>query len=359
MSVRVVFWLGWMLAATSSLFGQKDSLRARRFTGFPIIGYNPETSLILGAGGFYAVRPSDSTRRVSFINGNGLVTLNKQWQVALGLNYFSPHETYYLQANISYNDFPLYFYGIGEDINIRERELFSSNNFRFQAILYHALRKKWFAGAGIRYGNVHRLEFQQSGILEQLAPVGLFGNYYAGTQVGVLLDNRDSQLTPSRGWFVNATQFFHARALGSEYNFRSYQVDVRHYRKPWANRGHVLAFQAFAIHNSGEVPFTELALLGGDNAMRGYYLGKYRDKNYWTVQTEYRHQVKSWLGFVAFAGIGSIAPTLEGFSEATVLPTYGVGARFKIIPSENVNLRIDYGHGRDTGNFYFGISEAF
>lgn len=353
----MVFGIG--VGCASLVWAQPDSVNRKRFTGFPIVGFTPETSVILGAGGFYGITPSDSLRRVSFLNGNGLFTFNKQWQITLGLNYFSREEKYYVQGNISYNDFPLFFYGIGEGINIRERELFSSNNFRFQALLYRTVRGKFFAGAGWRYGNVHRLEFQQQGILETLAPTGLFGNYYSGSQLGVLLDNRDSQLTPTRGWFLNATHFFHHRVLGSEFNFATYQVDVRHYFQPVANRPHVLALQAFGVHNSGDVPFTELALLGGDNAMRGYYLGKYRDKNYWTAQAEYRHQINSWFGVVGFVGLGGIAPTLSDFASATVLPNYGAGVRFKIIPSENINLRIDYGRGRDTGNFYFGISEAF
>jgi outer membrane protein assembly factor BamA len=348
-----------LLLSVVVALAQPDSLRRKRLTGFPIIGYNPETSVILGAGGFYGIKPSDSLTRLSFVNGNGLFTFRKQWQVSLGLNYFSREEKYYLQGNVSYNDFPLFFYGIGENINIRERELFSSNNFRFQAMLYRSVREKLFVGGGLRYGNVHRLGFPQNGILEELAPTGLFGNYYAGTQLGVLLDNRDSQLTPGRGWFLNATQFFHHRGLGSEYTFTTYQFDARHYIPISKKRGHVLAFQALGIHNTGDVPFTELALLGGDNAMRGYYLGKYRDKNYWTAQAEYRHRINSWLGVVGFAGLGSIAPTLREFETATILPNYGAGLRIKIIPSENINLRIDYGRGRDTGNFYFGISEAF
>lgn len=356
---RILFVVGFLVGWVPLALAQPDSLKRKRFTGFPVVGFTPETSVILGAGGFFGITPSDSLRRVSFVNGNGLFTFNKQWQISLGLNYFSCEEKYYLQANVSYNDFPLFFYGIGEGINARERELFSSNNFRFQALLYRAVRGKLFAGVGWRYGNVHRLDFQQNGILEALAPPGLFGNYYSGTQAGVLLDNRDSQLTPTRGWFFNVTQFFHRRGLGSEFNFSTYQLDVRHYFQPFADKPHVLALQALGIHNSGDVPFTELALLGGDNAMRGYYLGKYRDKNYWTAQAEYRHQINSWFGMVGFVGLGSIAPTLAGFSSATLLPNYGAGLRIKIIPSENINLRIDYGRGRDTGNFYFGISEAF
>lgn len=345
--------------ACSAAVAQGNIAKRKRFTGFPIVGYNPETSVVLGAGGFYAMKRADSLTRLSYTNGNGMFTFNKQWQVAFGANYFSKAERFYAQANISYNDFPLFFYGIGEDIDIEKRELFSSNNFRFQSILYRNVGGKIFIGGGFRYGNVHRLDFLQSGILELLAPTGLNGNYYSGTQLGVLLDSRDNQLTPTAGWFLNLLQFNHATWMGSQFSFNTYQVDLRHYREVKKGKGHVVAIQAYTNINSGDVPFTELALVGGDNLMRGYYLGKYRDKKFWATQAEYRHRINSWFGLAAFVGMGSISPTWSGFSQALVLPSYGVGLRFKVIPSENINLRIDYGRGRDTGNFYFGISEAF
>ena len=40
----------------------------------------------------------------------------------------------------------------------------------------------------------------------------------------------------------------------------------------------------------------------------------------------------------------------------------GTGLRIKIIESENLNIRIDYGRGfgvENDGNFYLGIAESF
>lgn len=348
-----------LIACSWSAVAQRDSTVSKRFTWFPILGVTPETSLIIGGGTFVRFNRSDSLTRLSFANANGSVTLNKQWQVNLGVNYFTVGEKYYLQAGLSYNDFPLYFYGIGNDINIEERELFSSNTFRFQFLLYKTITKKLFLGAGYRYGNVHRLDFQQNGILESLAPTGINGNYYSGAQLALLWDNRDSQLTPTRGYFINATGFIHRTFLGSEFSFNNYQLDARYYFKPSRKSKNVVALQVHGNFNNGDVPFTELAMLGGDNTMRGYYLGKYRDNHYITTQAEYRWTYNRWLGFVAFIGVGSVAPNLGAFTAANLLPNYGAGVRFKVIPSENVNLRLDYGFGRDTGNFYLAISEAF
>jgi outer membrane protein assembly factor BamA len=333
--------------------------KQKRLAILPIISFTPETSLILGVGGFYFIQPSDSVTRLSFANAGALASLNRQWQVSLAVNYFTQAEKWYVQSTLSYNDFPLFFYGIGPTIDIDNREMVSSNNFRFQALLYRQLARKFFAGAGYRYGNVHRLDFGQNGILEALAPTGLMGNYYSGIQACLLVDSRDNQLTSAQGWYINATYFYHHRYLGSEYDFGNTQVDVRHYLKVIERRGDVLAFQLHGSFNHGNVPFTELALVGGDNLMRGYYLGKYRDMNYVAAQAEYRYPLNDWIGLAAFAGIGTLAPTVRALSESIVLPSYGGGLRIKINKKENINLRIDYGRGRDTGNFYFAISEAF
>ncbi|MDR0733882.1 MAG: hypothetical protein LBF08_07485 [Dysgonamonadaceae bacterium] len=40
-----------------------------------------------------------------------------------------------------------------------------------------------------------------------------------------------------------------------------------------------------------------------------------------------------------------------------MLVTYGIGLRWEF--KHNVNLRIDYGFGKQTGGFVFNIGEAF
>ena len=59
----------------------------------------------------------------------------------------------------------------------------------------------------------------------------------------------------------------------------------------------MLALQAYAFINNGDVPLRSLASLGGANSMRGYYDGRYRDKDQIVFQAEYRVPVvqKDWV----------------------------------------------------------------
>ena len=91
--------------------------------------------------------------------------------------------------------------------------------------------------------------------------------------------------------------------------------------------------------------------------MRGYYGGRYIDCNQLTAQVELRQHIFNRLGCVAWIGTGSVFPELKKFNCKNILPNYGLGLRIEF--KHNVNARIDYGFGKDTGGFVFNSAEAF
>ena len=93
--------------------------------------------------------------------------------------------------------------------------------------------------------------------------------------------------------------------------------------------------------------------------MRGYFFGRYRDRDYFAFQAEYRQYFWRRFGFVAFAGFGDVARDLTALSLYRLKPTYGFGLRFLFNEDEKINLRADIGFGKDTNGVYFGIEEAF
>lgn len=93
--------------------------------------------------------------------------------------------------------------------------------------------------------------------------------------------------------------------------------------------------------------------------MRGYHEGRYMDKQYLAAQAEYRAPLFWRIGTVAFAGLGEVAPSLDAFEINRIKPSYGLGMRVVINKAERVNIRLDYGWGKDTSGFYLEITEAF
>jgi hemolysin activation/secretion protein len=62
---------------------------------------------------------------------------------------------------------------------------------------------------------------------------------------------------------------------------------------------------------------------------------------------------------VAFAGAGAYENSFNEFRENEVIQSYGVGLRFMVMPSQRINVRLDYGRSKDDDAIYLGVMESF
>ena len=102
-----------------------------------------------------------------------------------------------------------------------------------------------------------------------------------------------------------------------------------------------------------------LSLLGGQTLMRGYYRGRYRDKDMVVVQLEYRMPVWRRLGLVGFFGCGDVSDRLSQFRLESFKMTGGFGVRYRIQRQQGSNLRLDFGLSRESSGVYVTVNEAF
>jgi hypothetical protein len=150
---------------------------------------------------------------------------------------------------------------------------------------------------------------------------------------------------------------YHPKFL-SEYEFTHFEVDVRKYFNPW--KKHVIAVQATTTATGGNTPYYELAKMGGEKQMRGYYEGAYRDKVLLDGQVEYRLPVWNIFGVVGWIGTGRVAPAYDKLSFDGWKLSYGGGIRIRVDTKHNTNLRIDFGYGPNgISAAYFNFAEAF
>jgi outer membrane protein assembly factor BamA len=146
--------------------------------------------------------------------------------------------------------------------------------------------------------------------------------------------------------------------VGSDFTFNRYDIDLRRYL-PLA-KSHILALQSRILFQSGTPPFWRLGLLGGEESMRGYYLGRYRDRNMIALQAEYRWVPVFWrLGLAAFVGLGDVAEKVSRFDLKNLKYSYGLGLRFIFDQRQTLNIRLDFGFGKGTSGVYFTAAEAF
>jgi outer membrane protein assembly factor BamA len=191
-------------------------------------------------------------------------------------------------------------------------------------------------------------------------PVGINGTTNIGLGVGLVYDNRHNVLNVRNGFFAEGGFLRYHPKWGSDLNFTGFFLDSRYYR-PVA-RKQVVAAQLIGLFNTGNVPFNQLALLGGESMMRGYYLGRFRDKNYIASQVEYR-----WLPFpfskrfggVLFMSAGNVAPSIPEFDLKNIKVAGGGGVRFLLFPKKDVFTRLDFAFTKESRGFYIFIGEAF
>ena len=94
--------------------------------------------------------------------------------------------------------------------------------------------------------------------------------------------------------------------------------------------------------------------------MRGYYLGRYRDRNMITAQAEYRAPLFWRFGAVVFAGFGDVSDSVTAFRLDRFKYSLGCGVRFMFDARERINARIDAGFGKDgNAGVYAMVLEAF
>jgi hemolysin activation/secretion protein len=152
------------------------------------------------------------------------------------------------------------------------------------------------------------------------------------------------------------------QAWGSTFNFTSIISDTRLYRS--IGKHNVFASQLLGQFNSGDVPFNQLALMGGESIMRGYYYGRYRDRNQIAAQVEYRFlpipfNFTDRIGAAVFAGAGKVFPDMRNFNLDNVVVSGGAGLRFLLFPKKDIYTRLDVAFTAEGTGFYLFIGEAF
>jgi hypothetical protein len=54
-----------------------------------------------------------------------------------------------------------------------------------------------------------------------------------------------------------------------------------------------------------------------------------------------------------------VAKDFGDFNTGDIVAAAGVGVRYRLSKQTPVNYRIDYAYGKDGGNLYFSVGEAF
>lgn len=328
---------------------------------FPLIALSTETSWVFGFANAYIFKTSkkDPNLRTSTMPSGFLYTLNDQILIGLGAYIFLPREKYVLRFENSFSKFPDKFWGIGNETPESAEESYTFTQFFINPSISRKVSKNLFLGAGFDLQSVFKIKYDSGGNFEQDQVIGIYnrtGYFTFGFTGLVTFDSRNHAYMPNKGSLVRFKFTHFNQATGSDYNFHSFDMDARKYLEIKPKR--ILALQAFGLFTFGDVPYRNIASLGGNAMMRGYYGGRYRDKMYFTTQAEYRFPVYWRFGAVAFASAGQVADHAAQFSFSKFHYAAGAGIRFSVLPRENLNLRFDVAYGNKV-NYYIVLAESF
>jgi outer membrane protein assembly factor BamA len=192
-------------------------------------------------------------------------------------------------------------------------------------------------------------------LLDSGLVLGSGGGYSSGIGLLATWDSRNDNLYPTNGGYYQFSAISYGPALGSEFAYNCYLVDLRQYASVFGR--HILALQGVFAADTGSPPFQAMNQLGV--FLRGYTQSRFEDKSLVAFQTEYRLPLSRRFGLVGFVGCGEVARSMEEYSLSRLKTSTGFGIRFALIPEQKVNLRIDLGIGKDDSSFDITLMEFF
>ena len=323
-----------------------------------VVGSAPETGIV---GGVTALRvhrsAADSATRPSSDQIYVAYTQKHQLRAFLETDRWTAGNDWRFGGGVEFSRFPLPFFGFGMDTPEDDEEWYTPRTVSFKLNGQRQLVRGLFIGTGYRFAHTKILELEAGRALDAGGIEGIEGGDLAAASATTIWDTRENLFAPRRGTLAQASASVSATAVGSDFTFTRYVLDARRYIS--LGGAQVIALQGTVEATRGSAPFDQLSLLGGPTIMRGYVRGRYRDRDLVAAQIEYRRPIIGRLGGALFAGTGAVANTFTDVRSDDLVPSYGLGLRWLLIPRERTAIRLDYGRGRGSSGLYVGLNEAF
>lgn len=348
-----------------NLVNNKSDLEQPQLLVYPTLAYAPETTWEIGLSSLYVYYAKrDTTNRLSEINGFTFFTLENQYGLWFDHAIYTDQDRWFLLGKLRFQSFPLYYHGIGNNTPKDYTARVDATQILIKERVLKKLKKNLFLGFEVDYQSLSAVDF----VVKDPAnttferPLGSNGSNNLGFGIGLVQDNRHNVLNVRDGFFSELA-FLHSNpAWGSTYRFTSIYSDTRIYKPMGKNN--VFAAQLLGQFNFGDVPFNQLAQLGGESIMRGYYYGRYRDNHQLAAQVEYRFlpipfRFTNRIGAAAFAGTGTVFNGANTLAVPNLKFSAGGGLRFLLFPKKDIWTRVDYAVTKEGGGFYLFIGESF
>ena len=330
------------------------------FFGYPYAFYTPETNFAFGVGGIMYFRTSSQKKiNLSSILLSVYYTINNQYNISLKPELYFSNNNLITNGEFNFGKYLDKFYGYGSNSEEIENPDYFTQNWEINIDFQYRVSDKF--GLGFIYNFLYTdiIDKKSNPFLLDNSVLGSNGGLSSGFGLQFTWDSRDFIHLPTSGGYYIFSVVYYEEPFGSDFSFNDYLLDFRRYFK--ITKGHLITFQVYGNFIAGDPPFYEMPRLGGSVTMRGYYEGRYRDRYFTTIQTEYKTWlIQEWnLGLVVFAGVGDVAYQFSDFELRNFKYSGGLGLRYIFDLHERLTLRADFAFGKNTSGVYFGIEETF
>jgi len=316
---------------------------------------------------FYADISSD--RKISDIFLYSVYTAHKQWVEAVYTNIWTKHNHINLSGDWRYYKFPTYTYGLGSESTKKKSDKIDYSYFRFYEAAMFSVRKNVNFGLGYNLDSYWNITKGEHDSITGIYGMDIYGfktkSFSSGITLNVQYDNRLNINNPQNGSYANIQFRQNLTLLGSDNNWASMIIDLRHYIPFPDHPGNIIAFWSYNwLTIKGIPPYLDLPSTGWDtnnSTGRGYVEGRFRGTNLVYLETEYRYPItkNGLFGGVVFINSSSLTEQHESQFSKINFGT-GFGLRIKINKQSNTNLAIDYGFGAEgSRGFFFNLNEVF
>lgn len=347
------------------MYFNKDTSKRSSFVLVPVLSSAPETGLELGGTALYSFY-TDTLKRtnVSNVFGYASITTKSQTNLTLNSTYWLPGNDKHISGSVSYMNFPFDFFGIGNATSQASEDPLGEHRFKLSFDGEEKFGDYFFLGL-VGGGFDYRFSDPNPASIYNTSP--LVQDKQGGPSVyigpSVIFDSRNNNTYTTRGMIVTA----YLNIMQGLFNNNNYQggfFNIEYSGFYSLSRQVVLGLDVQEQSLvGGQSPFYLMPALGSDEMMRGYYGGRFRDRNLLAGQTELRYRVTNRFGIAAFAATGEVFHT--SFDAHDLKPDWGGGVRYYFDVQKGLSIRADYGVGekrpgepRQQG-FYIALGESF
>ena len=334
---------------------------------YPMLGYSDRTGFEIGVTPvlrFNSRKKNDNGfHRPSTIAPSFLFSTKGMYEVEMDIMLFTKHN-WCVNSKAQFLYLPDTFYGLGNGDKLSDNASFDSYKYTVGGEVLRGVSDRFFVGIqyDVNYHQFENIHNPENNPMAQFdgSVVGSGGGWSNGLGPVVRFDSRNNVVYPSSGWYLAASHLTYGGFSGSNYRFGNTMLDVRHFIDIKKSE-QVLAFQGYFNSVYGDVPFYKLSTAAGKRLLRGIgHPYKYLGRHAWLAQAEYRRYLWWRLGAVVFAGAGNVFDHFDSSAFEQVHLMAGGGLRFRALPKEALNIRLDLGFtSRGDHAIFFTIREAF